>query len=219
MRSLFAPLLNKIQTYRLRKRYPLAVIYPNAVIDRKTLIDEYAVVFDNVQLQNSFIGRFSYIQKNSSCTNVEIGPFCSIASNVVIGVVDHPLSYISTSPVFYDTSQPLPFFLTSVSIKKVIVPRTKIGADVWIGQGVIIKAGIEVGIGAVIGAGSVVTRNVPPYSIYGGVPAKLIRLRFEESVCRRLIESAWWTLSKESLISLSKHFDSPENFLAQVEKI
>jgi acetyltransferase-like isoleucine patch superfamily enzyme len=124
---------------------------------------------------------------------------------------------VSTSPVFYDNSQPLPKFLIDQVAYTQNPLRTDVGADVWIGCGAIIKAGIKIGVGAVIGAGSVVTKDIPPYAIVAGNPCRVIRYRFSEDVIRRLVDSEWWKKDHEELLLIAHLFSDPLLFLKSLE--
>ena len=97
--------------------------------------------------------------------------------------------------------------------ERVKVQTTKIGHDVWVGQNVLVKQGVSIGTGAVIGMGSVVTKNVAPYTIVAGVPAREIKKRFKEDVIKQLLKSKWWGFSDEKLINYAKYFKTPEVFL------
>jgi len=184
-----------------------------------SILGDYAVLFQDSVLISSTLGAYSYVQSDSSIYNAEIGPFCSIAGAVKIGLASHPTSMVSTNPVFYDSSQPLPKFFVSGQIVTNNLPRTFVGADVWIGEGVMVKAGIKIGVGAVIGAGAVVTKDVPPYVIAAGNPCRTIRPRFSEDVGRRLLESRWWERGEVELQRLAPLFITPESFLNQLEHI
>jgi len=170
-----------------------------------------------VALGKSSVGDYTYIADGTICTNTEIGKYCSIAANVVIGLQDHPMGYISTSPIFYDCSQPLPMFFTE-NRNSEPVKRTNIGNDVWIGNGVRIKAGLTIGSGSVIGAGSIVTKDIEPYTVVAGVPAKVIKRRFSTAISARLLDSKWWDLDSVILSSLSKYFSEPIMFLEELER-
>jgi acetyltransferase-like isoleucine patch superfamily enzyme len=126
---------------------------------------------------------------------------------------------VSTSPVFYDNSQPLPFFFTSTKTYNSTNVNTFIQDDVWIGQGSLVLAGVNIGVGAVVGAGAVVTKNVDPYSVVVGVPAKHIKFRFEPEVRERLLKSEWWKLDENSLMMLAPFMIDPVVFLAELEKL
>ena len=123
---------------------------------------------------------------------------------------------VSTHPAFYDPSQPLPRFFVTETVYKVSLPRTIIGSDVWIGQNVLIRAGVTIGIGAVIGAGSVVTKDIEPYSIAVGVPARHVRYRFDEATRVALLSSRWWTWDDLKLQRLAIHFAKPLDFIKAI---
>ena len=165
----------------------------------------------------SMVGAYTYVQKNSTICNAEIGPYCSIAEGVSIGLGGHPTFMVSTSPVFYDNTQPLPRFFVQDRVFKDIFPRTVIGADVWLGQGAMVKAGVRIGTGAVIGSASMVTKDIPSYTIAAGNPCRPIRLRFPEAICQRLLESRWWEFSEEKLEKLAATFSDPKSFLDALE--
>lgn len=154
--------------------------------------------------------KYSFCGYDCEIIDTEIGSFCSIANNVVIGGAMHPISWASTSPVFYKGRD---------SVKKKFEEfsrdngkRTYIGHDVWIGGGVYIKQGVKVGNGAVIGMGSIVTKNVPDYAIVAGNPAKLIRMRFDDETIEKLEESQWWSLTDDQLQQHSHLIREPKEF-------
>ena len=163
------------------------------------------------------LGAFSYVQENSLLSCADVGPFCSIAANVTVGLVNHPTAMVSTSPMFYDNTQPLPYSFVPDVLWESSLGRTVIGADVWIGEGAKIIAGVSVGEGAVIGAGAIVTKDVPPYAIAVGVPSKVIRQRFDATVCQRLSASRWWEFEVEELAELAPLFSDPTLFLKAIE--
>lgn len=153
------------------------------------------------------IGAFSYTVDGTIYTT-DIGRYCSIAKGINIGQTDHPMDFLSTSPALfqpsfriatgdkfpykdaYDADMPPPAL--SRAAHSAVAKRTRIGNDVWIGYGAVIISGVTVGDGAVIGAGAVVTKDVPPYAVVGGVPARVIRKRFDEATIGRLLAAAWW---------------------------
>lgn len=157
------------------------------------------------------IGKYSYIGRNSNIS-AYIGNFCSIADDVETIQATHPINiYVSTHPVFYSTKKQcgVTFADTQlfnefmfVDIKKKVA--VEIGSDVWIGKGVKLMGGIKIGTGAVLLPYSVVTKNVLPYTIVGGVPAKFIRYRFSGREISELLDSNWWNWP-ESIIKDRKN--------------
>jgi acetyltransferase-like isoleucine patch superfamily enzyme len=219
MRDFFALAKACVRVYFLRRKFPLSVVYSNVVVDNYSILNHNSVLFKEVTLLNSSLGAYSYIQSGSVVSNAEIGPFCSIASQVNIGLANHPMHMVSSSPVFYDNSQPLPKFLIDKRVYTETLPRTTIGADVWIGQEALVKAGVNIGVGAVIGAGSVVTKDIAPYTIAAGNPCKPIRLRFTEDIVTRLVASEWWMLSEQQLEELAPLFVDPVELLGVLEQL
>lgn len=168
-----------------------------ALIDYSSIVDKRAKVNRTVKVFKSSIGRYSYIGKNSSLINAEIGSFCSISSGVCVGMGNHDLKKLSTSPLFTEKYNGTGHSWTD----QVIFPfdRVIVGNDVWIGGRAMIIGGKRIGNGAVIGAGAVVTKDVPPYAIVGGVPARIIGYRFSEEVIAQLEQLQWWNLPDDVL--------------------
>lgn len=148
------------------------------------------------------MGAFSYSQSTLP-PETEVGRYCSISNAVTAFNSEHPAGWISTSPFSYNPDA-APIFRQAIEDSskgdlyrpKVYDDRSRmpirIGNDVWIGQNVQLKKGIHIGDGAVVAAGAVVTGNVKPYSIVGGVPARLIRPRFDDKTVKRLEKLQWW---------------------------
>lgn len=146
-----------------------------------------------------------------------IGSFTSIASGAVIGGAEHPMEWVGMSPVFYKGRDSVTKKFSNFELNDPSI--TIIGHDVWIGRSVIIKSGVTIGNGAVIGAGSVVTKDVPPYAIYAGNPANLIRYRFSRELSSELESTKWWLLDDTNLGYLSQYIKQPEKFLKEFYRL
>ena len=179
------------------------------MVDSK--IDKRAVVEHHANVRYSSIGRYSYVSSHSGVIFAEIGKFCSIAARVSIGGGAHDLDAVSTSPVFNKGHNIFGRNLGNIPFSP--FKTTKIGNDVWIGNRAIVLQGVRIGDGAVIGAGAVVTKDVEPYTIVAGNPARVIRKRFDEETIDRLLRSKWWDMSDKELKKYTPYFDQPQNFL------
>ncbi len=186
---------------------------PSAV--RNSVIHPKASVGNGAQIVNCKIGRYSYVYE-TSVTETEIGAFCSIAAGCSIGGGSHPTDWVSTSPVFYKGRNVLKTNFSQNEYPE--FKKTVIGNDVWIGAKCMIKGGVTIGDGAVIGMGSVVTHDVPPYEIWAGNPARLIRKRFDDKTIQRMLELKWWELSDEQLKKCGDKFSTPSELIRYMEE-
>lgn len=207
-----AALRNTVVRARLQKKYPTCRIFPGATMDKQSTLGKHNVLFEDVTVLKSVIGDHTYIQKNSIVSDAEVGKFCSIAMGVSVGLPQHSISMVSSHPAFYLKHTPL---AKTYSDQDVFIAsqKTIIGHDVWIGQNSIIMNGLRVGSGAVIGAGSVVTRDVPPYAVIGGAPARIIKFRFEEKIRHDLLGCMWWDMPEKWLEKNYSLFQHPEKLL------
>lgn len=163
----------------------------------------------NVRVYFSTVGKYTYFSRNTFVYHADVGRFCSVAGRVSIGLPHHDLNHVSTSPVFLEESNYM-----GVNFAENTSPderRVSIGNDVWIGDDSIILGGVKVGNGAVIAAGAVVTKDVPPYAIVGGVPAKVIKYRFDEETVRELEEIKWWEWDEEKIKKNKAFFEKRVN--------
>lgn len=159
------------------------------------------------------IGAYSFFRSGVVSSDLMIGRFCSLGENIHIGVnaQAHPTDWVSSSPFQYDKS----FKRTPVRLSYTVnMSKTSIGNDVWIGEGVLIMEGVRIGDGAIVAARAVVIKDVAPYSIVGGIPARVIRERFSESLTQELLDTQWWNYSLDAMADFT--FDKPEEFLKQL---
>lgn len=178
---------------------------------RDCLIDPTAKICQRSNLIGVKMGRYSYMGAANSCNNVEIGAFCSIASYCAIGGGSHPIGNASTSPLFVEGDNIFKKNFAKLPFEE--ASPVHIGNDVWIGEGCFIAAGVSIGDGAIIGAHSVVTRDVDPYAIVAGAPAKKIRMRFDEETVLKLRDLKWWDFPDQRLHELGECFSSPDRLI------
>lgn len=168
------------------------------------------------EVYNSFIGFGTYIGKYCELNDTRIGKFCSIADNVKLLNNNHPIyDFISTHPAFHRGGHPLmkkiglSFNNTSLYPERKFVSNSdyclSIGNDVWIGEGVRFLPGIKIGNGAVVACCSVVTKDIPPYAVVAGIPAKIIKFRFKDEEIKYLESLCWWNMPIDELAY--KYFD------------
>lgn len=157
-------------------------------------------------------GAFSYVSPGCNLHRVTIGRYCSIGHALEV-LSNHPVHGLTTSPFPYQKIFPAPFDQEpGVAFQN--LGNTSIGNDVWIGAGVKIKSGVSIGDGAIVGAGSVVVKNVAPFEIVGGIPAKRIRMRFSDAVIDRILRIRWW---QYDLLGLGAPMENPEGALDFIE--
>ena len=176
---------------------------------------------EDVNYHECFVGRGTYGYESLMKRGVlcdKIGRFCSINETARV-VENHLLSAVTTSPIIENEIIPLSNFYKSenqcLSNSKRINSKVTIGNDVWIGYRAIICQGVTIGDGAIIGAGAVVTKDVAPYTIVGGVPAKEIRKRFSDEIIAKFLKIKWWDWSLEKINTNLELFYQPEKFVGK----
>lgn len=196
------------------------VIDPTAQVRQATL-GRYTEIGARTVFAESTLGDYSYVVNDSNVIYTTIGKFCSIAAMTRINPGNHPMDRASQSHFTYRASA---YFEDAQDDAAFFDWRrahaVTIGHDVWIGHGAIVLAGRSVGTGAVVAGGAIVTKDVAPYTIVAGNPARVIRRRFPEAVAARLMALAWWDWSHETLREALSDFQAlpAEAFLERWER-
>ncbi len=195
---------------RLCSKVSLLALLSDAQVDKK------AAIHSGTRFYRSSIGKYSYLARGCFVTNARIGNFTSIAGRCDIGVTAHPLDWVSTSSTFHKWENV--FKKNFARHEFAIFQETTIGNDVWIGTNCLIKSGITIADGAVIGMGSVVTKDVGPYEIWAGNPAKLLRKRFDDETIEKLLTIRWWEYSDQEIEAFAPYVTDVKAFLDYMEK-
>lgn len=197
--------INYLKLLQCKRRFPKASYIRTYEIKKDVEIGFHVGIGEDVILDSNVkIGDFSYINKGTIIFSGSIGKFCSIAHYCQIGLPIHPLKYISTNPNTYGEGN---FFGFKTHWEDIYNPPM-IGNDVWIGSQAMIMQGVTIGHGAVIAAGAVVTKNVEPYEIVAGIPAKVIGYRFEKEKIEYLLDLKWWDLPGKEIENLKFLFEN-----------
>jgi len=163
--------------------------------DRDTKLAKNVYIACGVRLGFCDVGEYTRIRHFSTIYYTTIGKFSTISKNSRIGIGQHPTNLVSTNLIFYKSNP-----ITNKWVRPIKFEEYKpilIGNDVWVGESSMIMGGVKIGDGAVIAARSVVTKNVPPYAIVAGVPAKVVKYRFDEETINRLLDIKWWDLPEQ----------------------
>lgn len=190
---------NGARDFQNKHRFPHSKIERGCCLTDDCHIGDHSHLLEGCIINHSVIGSYTYVCRNALIQNTTIGNYCSISHELICGLGRHPLDSLSTSPLFYRKINTFGLRIVEEdSGFEDYLPIT-IGNDVWIGARVTIMDGINIGNGAVIAAGAVVTKDVPPYAIVGGVPARIIRYREVDSKFRKLVNAEWWRESPERI--------------------
>jgi acetyltransferase-like isoleucine patch superfamily enzyme len=183
---------------------------------------KHSVIARNVKIHagshifKSCIDRFTDIGYDCKIINSNLGSFCSLGSNIVIGGPDHTVNWVSTSAVFNSNVDAIKIKFGNNEFNP--FKTTTIGHDVWIGDNVLVKAGLKIGSGSIIGMGSVVTKDIPPYQIWAGNPARFIKFRFNQEMIDKLLSIEWWNWDENKISQFGNDFNNVDLFVSIVQK-
>lgn len=195
---------------RPRPKIAETVIEPGVKL-RQAVVGKCCELLGDTYVEYSEVGDFSYLGHGCMVADASIGKFCAIAAGVRIGAPNHPIERPSLHRFTYCPE----YYAEGVErdhefFAKRRADRVVIGNDVWIGHGVLVLPGVTVGDGAVLAGGAVVTKDVAPYTIVGGVPARMIRERFSREIAEQLARIAWWDWPIETIMARLPEFRSSD---------
>lgn len=218
--SIFSRLSDVIINWRYNRSSEKVYLYRGTNCSG-TVFNGHNTIFKRAECIECELGEYSYVQQSSFLLRTSVGKFCSIADHVRTGFGNHPTQMISTWPGFYYDTTPELKYTFHNDAPVIDVFRTvgggkflvEIGNDVWIGSHVLIMDGVKIGDGAVIAAGAVVTKDVEPYAIYGGVPAKFIKYRFPQDKIDFLLKLKWWDRDIKWIKKNFQQFKNTDEFI------
>ena len=190
-----------------------------ALWDRGSTFTRYTSFQRRAKLMCSHVGRHSRICINTELFYTSVGNFTIIARNCIVGLGAHPTNTLSPHSIFYKKHRWKwhDDWCKDTGFRESDKPIT-IGNGVWIGMRCLILDGVTIGDGAIVAAGAVVTKDVPPYAIVGGVPAKVLKYRFAPEVIERLLEIKWWNLPDEEITRVRDIFHIPNPTMEDLDK-
>jgi acetyltransferase-like isoleucine patch superfamily enzyme len=214
LKTLYMPVVQHFKTIyvlsSLKISYPTIKLVGRVNVSNVNL-SKYNYLALHVTLINVTMGNYTYVGEGSWLQNVTVGKYSCIGPHVKIGQGNHPAKeFISIHPIFYSVSAQSGISYTDKQQFNEYEP-VFIGHDVWIGANAIIKGGLTIGNGAIVASGSVVTKDVPPYAVVGGVPAKVIKYRFSDDEINKLIALDWWDKDEAWLKLKSQQMISIKN--------
>lgn len=174
-------------------------IHPTAEL-KSCRLGRHVAIGERVILREVTVGDYSYFERHGEAIYASVGKFCSIAANTRINALEHPLERVTTHKITYRPNEYFKFLGVDQAFRELRrAKHVTICNDVWIGHGAVVMPGVTVGDGAAVGANAVVTKDVAPYEIVAGAPARRIRMRFAPEIAARLSALAWWDWPAEKL--------------------
>ena len=218
MKRIIKFLICQLRRLKLRR---LCKISPMAILRGKTEFSGANKLGANTVFADSSLGYGSYIGDGGHIVRSRIGKYCSVGSHVKVVAATHPVdTFVSTHPAFYRSPWSVLSYAPETEFEECPTDADgyylQVGHDVWIGDRVLIRGGVRIGNGAIVAMGSVVTKDVPPYAIVGGVPAKVIRYRFDAERIEFLEKFAWWDKPESWLKENARLFADPVRFFEEL---
>ncbi len=220
---MFTKLMNEYNQRKIRRsmKDKNVNIEKGAFVGSECEFEGGNVICSGVRMNRCHVGYGTYISYDSALNSVYIGKYCSIGVSVHQLIGKHPThTWVSTHPAFFSSQKQAGFSYTEkdrfeeleyIDDDKKMFNR--IGSDVWICGDVTLLNGVSIGDGAIVAAGAVVTEDVPPYAIVGGVPAKIIKYRFSDDIIKRLLEIKWWNWPEEKIAQNADAFSDISEFI------
>lgn len=223
IKKIYSKVVNFWFVYSLKKK-GLLKLGKNSYIDKLCRFEGVNFVRTQSSLLNVSLGYATYIGNRCVFVNAKIGRYCSIGDEVRIVRGQHPSkTFVSTHPAFFSTKSNLSYVNEDRFEEFKFVDEEKywsliIENDVWIGTGVKLLEGIRIGNGAIVASGAVVTKDVLPYTVVGGVPAKVISKRFDDNIINKLLNFKWWDKPHDWIKKNVDKFQSQELFFEDSNK-